>query len=91
MNNSMLPGQAAGDPRRLRRSAVQRGAGLPSGAVLPLASAGGVFAGLRPWLHGEAHAMAAVRQISSKKYQDTTRIAANGGNASGSHPAWDPV
>jgi hypothetical protein len=28
---------------------------------------------------------------TSHKYQNMTRIAATGGNVSGSHPAWDPV
>jgi hypothetical protein len=32
------------------------------------------------------------QQDSRKKYQHATRVAANGGNATGSHPAsWDPV
>jgi len=49
----------------------------------------GAFAG--------AHRAAATRVTPSKhlstscKYQNMTRIAAAGGNASGSHPAWDPV
>lgn len=49
----------------------------------------GVFAG--------AHRAAATRVTPSKhqstscKYQNMTRIAAAGGNVSGSHPAWDPV
>jgi hypothetical protein len=30
-------------------------------------------------------------QGTRKEYQHTTRVAAFGGNASGSHPAWDPV
>jgi hypothetical protein len=91
VNNSMLLRQAAGDPRRLRRSAVTPGIGLPSGVVLPLASAGDVFAELRPWPHGQAPASTAAKQVTRKKYQDMTRIAANGGGVSGSHPAWDPV
>jgi len=33
----------------------------------------------------------AVQQITSKNYMEMARIAAGGGDQSGSHPAWDPV
>jgi hypothetical protein len=32
-----------------------------------------------------------VQQDTYKKYQEMARIAATGGDQSGSHPAWDPV
>jgi hypothetical protein len=53
------------------------------------ASASGVFAGPRQKRHDQAKI--ALQQIHSTTYQEMTRIAANGGDHSGSHPAWDPV
>ena len=39
-----------------------------------------------------AQTSAFAQQDSRKKYQHAARVAANGGNATGSHPAfWDPV
>jgi len=51
--------------------------------------ASGVFAGPRPKRHDQTKI--ALQQIHSTTYQEMARIAANGGDHSGSHPAWDPV
>jgi len=40
-------------------------------------------------LSGQVHAFR--QPDTQKKYEHTTRVAATGGSASGSHPAWDPV
>jgi hypothetical protein len=61
---------------------------MSADVALP-ASASGVFAGPRPKAYDPMNV--AVQQITSKKYQEMTRIAAFGGGQSGSHPAWDPV
>jgi hypothetical protein len=61
---------------------------MSADVALP-ASASGVFAGPRPKADDPMNV--AVQQITSKKYQEMTRIAAVGGGQSGSHPAWDPV
>jgi hypothetical protein len=53
------------------------------------ASASGVFAGPRLKRHDQAKITS--QQITSMTYQEMARIAANGGDQSGSHPAWDPV
>jgi hypothetical protein len=60
-----------------------------SGAPTPLVHDSGVFA----VAHRTAKAMAVPSQpqLTSQKYLNMTRIAAAGGNVSGSHPAWDPV
>ena len=88
MNNSVLL-QAAGEPRDWPLSAAASGTSLPASIPVPLTSAGGVFAAARPRLPDWARS--ATQQVTSKKYQEMARIAANGGDDSGSHPAWDPV
>jgi hypothetical protein len=60
-----------------------------SADVPALANPSGVFAGPRPKLHNPTQV--GVQQVTSKKYQEMARIAATGGDQSGSHPAWDPV
>jgi hypothetical protein len=53
------------------------------------ASAGDVFTAARPKPHEAAQIT--VQQVIGEKYQNMTRVTANGGDQSGSHPAWDPV
>jgi hypothetical protein len=64
------------------------GTGLPARGAASLPGAGGAFAP-RPKLHG--HTTVSVQQATCEMYQKKARIAANGGDTSGSHPAWDPV
>jgi len=70
-------------------SAAALGTSAPAGGPAPLTSAGGAFAAARPTLHRPT--MAAVQLATCEMYQKKTRIAANGGDQSGPHPAWDPV
>jgi hypothetical protein len=49
----------------------------------------GVFAGPRP--KPKDLTPVATQQVTSKNNQEMARIAATGGDQSGSHPAWDPV
>ena len=88
LNNSVLLAQAAVQRCVWSPAAILQGTGLPVGAFAP-ASASGVFARPRPEGHG--HTKISLRQISSTTYQQMARIAANGGDHSGSQPAWDPV
>ena len=60
-----------------------------SADVPVLTGASGVFAGRRPTPYGPTKL--AVQQVTSKQNQEMARIAATGGDKSGSHPAWDPV
>jgi hypothetical protein len=54
------------------------------------ASASGVFA--RPQPKRFDRTKISTQQVhNSTTYQEMARIAANGGDHSGSHPAWDPV
>ena len=85
MKSSMILGQLAGDKRGSRSFAAARGTSLPGGLAVSLAG----LAVTRPWPHELG--LAATPQVTCKKYQHMTRIAANGGDVSGSHPAWDPV
>lgn len=88
MSDSVLLSQAAGERCAWPLSATAQGTSLPA-SVLVSASASGVFAAARPKLHDRAQV--AVQQLTDMTYQEMTRIAANGGGQSGSHPAWDPV
>ena len=86
MSNSVLLAQAADQRCAWSLAASTKGTSLPAGVP---ASASGVFARPRPEGHG--HTKISLRQISSTTYQEMARIAANGGDHSGSQPAWDPV
>jgi hypothetical protein len=87
VNNSMKFGQPASAPRGLRLFAAAPGTCPLSGAVASLTAARGELSVVRPWSHELG--LAAIPQVT--KYQHMTRIAANGGDVSGSHPDWDPV
>jgi hypothetical protein len=88
LSNSVLLAQAAGQRCAGPSAAILPGTGLPVGTPVP-ASASGVFAGPRLKRHDQAKITS--QQITSMTYQEMARIAANGGDQSGSHPAWDPV
>ncbi len=82
MNNRLLLSETSG------WQLTAAGTGLPVRGAVSLTGAGGAFAP-RPKLH--ARTTASVQQATCEMYQNKTRIAANGGDTSGSHPAWDPV
>jgi len=86
LSNSVLPSQAAGQRCARPLAASAQGTRLPAGSPLP---ASGVFARPRPKRHDQTKI--ALQQIHGTTYQEMARIAANGGDHSGSHPAWDPV
>ena len=86
LSNSVLLSQAAGQRCAWPLAASAQGTRLPAGSPLP---ASGVFARPRPKRHDQTKI--ALQQIHSTTYQEMARIAANGGDHSGSHPAWDPV
>ena len=86
MKNSMILGQAAGEPRGSRPFAAAPGTSLRGALVGSLA---GDLAVARPWLHESGPSI--TPQLTCKKYNNMPRIAANDGDESGSHPAWDPV
>jgi hypothetical protein len=88
LSNSVLLAQAAGQRCAWSFAASTKGTGLPIGVLVP-ASPSGAFARPRPDGHG--HMKISLRQINSTTYQEMARIAANGGDHSGSQPAWDPV
>jgi hypothetical protein len=93
LSNNVLLSQAAGERCAWSLAvtsldAILKGTGLPAGVLVP-ASAGDVFTAARPKPHEAAQIT--VQQIIGEKYQNMTRVAANGGDQSGSHPAWDPV
>ena len=88
MSNSVLLSQAAGQRCAWPLAASAQGTRLSAGSPLPV-GASGVFAGPRPKRHDQAKI--ALQQVHSTTYQEMTRIAANDGDHSGSHPAWDPV
>jgi len=70
-------------------SAAALGTSLPVGVWGPLGT-GAAFTAARPMLLDPAGA--ATQQVTCEMYQHKARIAAaNGGDTSGSHPAWDPV
>ena len=82
LSNSVLLAQAADQRCAWSPAAILQGTGLPVGTPVP-ASASGVFARPRPKRLDQLK--------NSTTYQEMARIAANGGDHSGSHPAWDPV
>jgi len=88
LSNSVLLAQAADQRCAWSLATSTKGTGLPVGAFVP-AAASDAFARPRPEGHG--HTKISLRQISSTTYQQMARIAANGGDHSGSQPAWDPV
>jgi hypothetical protein len=93
LSNSLLLSQAAAERcvwslAATSLAATAKGTSLPAGVLVP-ASANGVFAVARPRPHDRAQVT--VQQITGEKYQNMARITANGGDQSGSHPAWDPV
>ena len=70
-------------------SATALGTSLPVGVRAPLGT-GAAFTAARPKLHDPAEAL--TQQVTCEMYQHKARIAAaNDGDTSGSHPAWDPV
>ena len=87
MSNSVLLAQAADQRCAWPFAASTKGTGLPAGVLAPATA--GVFARPRPEGHGQMKI--SLQQISSTTYQEMARIAANGGDHSGSQPAWDPV
>jgi hypothetical protein len=60
-----------------------------SAGVPALISPSDVFAGRRRQPYDATPV--ALQQVTSTKNQEMARIAATGGDQSGSHPAWDPV
>jgi len=88
LSNSVLLSQAAGQRCAWPLAESAQGTGLSAGALVPVSTTG-VFAGARRKPHDQAQVT--VQQITSKKYPEMARIAAPGGDQSGSHPAWDPV
>ena len=89
LNNSVLLAQAAVQRCAWQPAVILQGTGLPVGTPVP-ASASGAFARPRPKRHGLTKI--STQQVhNSTTYQEMARIAATGGDHSGSHPAWDPV
>jgi hypothetical protein len=88
LSNSVLLAQAADQRCAWQPAAILQGTGLPGGVFAPT-DASGVFARPRPKRHDQTKI--SLQQIHSTTYQEMARIAANGGDHSGSHPAWDPV
>ena len=88
LSNSVLLAQAADQRCAWPPAAILQGTGLPGGVFAP-ADASGVFARPRPKRHDQTKI--SLQQIHGTTYQEMARIAANGGDHSGSHPAWDPV
>jgi hypothetical protein len=88
--NSVQLRVAASGLRSWPHFAVAMGTRLPVGVPVPLTDAGAAFTAARPTPHDTADA--AAQQVTCEMYQHKARIAAvNGGDTSGSHPAWDPV
>ena len=89
LSNSVLLAQAADQRCAWSLAESTKGTGLPVGTSVP-ASASGVSARPRPKRFD--HTKISTQQVdNSTTYQEMTRIAATGGDHSGSHPAWDPV
>jgi hypothetical protein len=89
LNNSVLLAQAAGQRCARPLAVILEGTGVPVGTLVP-ASASGVF--VRPQPKRFDQTKISTRQVhNSTTYQEMARIAATGGDHSGSHPAWDPV
>ena len=88
LSNSVLPSQAAGQRCARPLAASAQGTRLPAGSPLP---ASGVFARPRPKKRFDQMKISTQQVHNSTTYQEMARIAANDGDQSGSHPAWDPV
>ena len=89
LNNSELLAQAAVQRCVWSPAVILQGTGLPVGTPVP-ASASEVS--VRPRPKRFDHTKISTQQVhNSTTYQEMTRIAATGGDHSGSHPAWDPV
>ena len=88
MSNSLLLSQAAGHRCAWPLAASAQGTRM-SADVPVLTSATGVFAGRRRKPYDPTKL--SVQQVTSQQNQEMARIAATGGDQSGSHPAWDPV
>jgi hypothetical protein len=89
VKNSMIFGQPAGEPRGLRPFAAAPGTSLRGGLVGSLAGTSGDLILARPRPHELK--LSVMPQVTCTNYNSMPRIAANGGDVSGSHPAWDPV
>ncbi len=85
---SSLAALDAGLPGGVRVTSLHDADLCGTGAFMtarPRTAQGALMPGLRP-------TSAPSKQDTGEKYQHATRVAANSGNASGSHPAsWDPV
>jgi hypothetical protein len=89
LNNSVLLAQAAVQRCAGSPAVILQGTSVPVGTPVP-ASASGVFARPRPRRLDQMKI--STQQVhNSTTYQEMARIAASGGDHSGSHPAWDPV
>jgi hypothetical protein len=89
LNNSVLLAQAAVQRCVWSPAVILQGTRVPVGTPVP-ASASGVFA--RPQPKRFDQTKISTQQVhNSTTYQEMARIAASGGDHSGSHPAWDPV
>jgi len=87
MINSLLLSEAAG--QRCASPVAASAQGTRMSADVQVLTGAGVFAGPRPKPYHPTQV--AVQQVASKQNQEMARIAATGGDQSGSHPAWDPV
>jgi hypothetical protein len=88
LKTSFFTGQAAGDRRALLLSAG-KGTYLTVGESGPFTPRGSVFTVAAP--SASRWVISARRQTPLQKHKNMTCLAADGGEASGSHPAWDPV
>ena len=75
------------EPRSWQPTAT--GTALLAKLPVSLTSAGDTFVPARPKVFGPT--AVGTEQVTCEMYQHKTRIAANGGDRSGPHPAWDPV
>ena len=89
LNNSVLLAQAAVQRCVWSPAVILQGTRVPVGTPVP-ASASGVFAQPRP-KRLDPMKISTQQAHNSTTYQEMARIAASGGDHSGSHPAWDPV
>ncbi len=86
-----VPRERAIETAPVRSDIVRTAAAATAVASLrPQARASAVLSGNATHAAGQAKFVLQQR-TSQKKYARTTRIAAAGGGALGSHPAWDPV
>ena len=89
LNNSVLLAQAAVQRCVWSPAVILQGTRVPVGTPVP-ASASDVFARPRPKRLDQMKI--STQQVHNcTTYQEMARIAAMGGDHSGSHPAWDPV